>query len=119
MNKSIAKKWVKELRSGRYEQGVYRLVDNKDNFCCLGVLCNLAIDEGIGKWVKGSSGWAFRTAADIDDQILPLEVRKWAGMYSSSGMLNDGTLECLTDLNDAGKSFKQLADIIENNVERL
>lgn len=85
----------------------------------LGVLCNLAVDEGIGKWVKGSSGWAFCTATDIDDQTLPLEVRKWAGMYSSSGMLNDGTLECLTDLNDAGKSFKELADIIENNVERL
>lgn len=118
MKKSIAKKWVKELRSGRYEQGAYRLVDNKDNFCCLGVLCNLAIDEGIGKWVKGSSGWAFCTATDIDDQELPREVRDWAGMDSLYGRIKDGTTS-LTDLNDAGKSFKELADIIEKNVEKL
>lgn len=119
MKKSIAKKWVKELRSGRYEQGIEKLVDHDDRFCCLGVLCNMAVDAGIGEWVRGSVGWVFKTESDVDGDVLPLEVRKWAGMDSCGGMLNDGTLDTLTDLNDKGKSFKELADIIEENVERL
>lgn len=119
MKKSIAKKWVKELRSGRYEQGTHRLVDNDDKFCCLGVLCNLAVDEGIGEWVRGSGGWLFKTEFDVDGILLPREVMEWAGMNSFAGMLNNNTLDTLTDLNDFGKSFKQIANIIEKNVEKL
>jgi hypothetical protein len=116
MKKSIAKKWVKALRSGAYQQGTYQLVDENDNFCCLGVLCNLAVDEGIGEWVRGSGGWVFKTEGDVDDQVLPLEVRLWAGMSSAEGRIKD---DCLPNLNDTGKSFKELASIIEKNVEKL
>jgi len=116
MKKSIAKKWVKALRSGAYQQGTSQLVDENDNFCCLGVLCNLAVDEGIGEWVRGSGGWVFKTEGDVDDQVLPLEVRLWAGMSSTAGEIKD---DCLTELNDTGKSFKEIASIIEKNVEKL
>jgi hypothetical protein len=124
MKKSIAKKWVKALRSGAYQQGTYQLVDENDNFCCLGVLCNLAVDEGIGEWVRGSGGWVFKTEGDVDDQVLPLEVRLWAGMSSTAGRIdgninNQFELCTLVVLNDAGESFKELASIIEKNVEKL
>ena len=116
MKKSIAKKWVKALRSGAYQQGTHQLVDENDNFCCLGVLCNLAVDEGIGEWVRSSGGWVFKTESDVDDQVLPLEVRLWAGMSSTAGRIKD---DYLTVLNDTGKGFKELASIIEKNVEKL
>lgn len=119
MKKSIAKKWVKELRSGRYGQGTERLVDENDNFCCLGVLCNLAVDEGIGEWVRTYDGWAFKTESEVDGTTLPLEVMQWAGMTSRNGLPNKKAHTTLASLNDAGKSFKELANIIEENVEKL
>jgi hypothetical protein len=45
MNKEIADKWIEALRSGEYEQGIASL-QSGGRFCCLGVLCDLAIKEG-------------------------------------------------------------------------
>ena len=44
MNKEIKAEWVKALRSGEYKQGGGAL-HRGDHFCCLGVLCDIAIDD--------------------------------------------------------------------------
>jgi hypothetical protein len=48
---------------------------------------------------------------------LPLGVQKWAGMDSRNGEFNYDQM--LTDLNDIGSSFDELADIIEKNYKNL
>src|SRR3954466_4218538 len=46
----VKEKWVAALRSGEYKQGRSYLhsqnPDGEDRFCCLGVLCELAVQEG-------------------------------------------------------------------------
>lgn len=42
--------WVKALRSGEYKQGygyLHYKRGGKDKFCCLGVLCDLAVKNGV------------------------------------------------------------------------
>lgn len=92
MYKSRAKAWVEALRSGEYPQthGVLcRLnsegkpegttIDGKPGgFCCLGVLCELAIADGAPVNVEGYSDGA-RTY-DGENGALPLSVRMWAGL---------------------------------------
>lgn len=41
MKKEIADKWVAALRSGKYKQGRQYLRTFEDNYCCLGVLCEI------------------------------------------------------------------------------
>jgi len=46
MKLEVKKLWIEALRSGKYEQGRGAL--NKDGkFCCLGVLCDLAVKAGV------------------------------------------------------------------------
>jgi hypothetical protein len=46
MKKEIAELWIKALESGKYKQ-IRRQLANKDGYCCLGVLCELAIENGV------------------------------------------------------------------------
>lgn len=41
MNKTLKNKWIKALRSGKYEQGKGNL-NHDGRYCCLGVLCEVA-----------------------------------------------------------------------------
>ena len=52
-DKKLLKKWVEALRSGRYKQGKGALCYNKDKYCCLGVLCEVA---GL-RYKKNTSGY--------------------------------------------------------------
>ena len=52
MNQKIKERWVKALRSGKYKQGKGWLRKSsgpkkKSEFCCLGVLCDLAVKSKI------------------------------------------------------------------------
>ena len=46
MKKNIMKRWVSALRSGEFKQGKGAL-EAKGKHCCLGVLCELALVEGV------------------------------------------------------------------------
>ena len=136
MKKEIAKKWVKALRSGKYKQGKGFLKQlNKDGeprHCCLGVLCELYNDImkkshkkklHIQEMEDYSTGTSF-IRFDLVDGGLPKKVKKWADITNSLGefTINNGEYdieECLADLNDSGKKFSTIANIIEKNVESL
>ena len=47
MNSEVKGQWTTALRSGEYEQGngVLRTIDN--TYCCLGVLCELAVKANV------------------------------------------------------------------------
>lgn len=118
-------------------------------YCCLGVLCELYDaqkkqgQKGAGLVVrratqkqisglryyinKNSTVYSFngknKTEAITE---LPYHVQKWAGMRSSSGQLPDkpgGNLlfskPSLANLNDKGRTFEQIATVIEKNFEDL
>ena len=112
MRKEIAEKWAAALRSGEYKQGKHRLVNaERTKHCCLGVLCEVAIEDGVPLETSGAS---------YDDNItmLPLRVRCWAGMASDHGSLGL-EMPSLMLQNESGTSFDQLADIIEGLWEKL
>ena len=121
MKKKVMKKWVKALRSGQYNQtegALARHRNGEDGFCCLGVLCNI-MQEETGKLnvIYGGNTYRFND----EEGTLPKAVRIWAGMENESGYFKykNGKAGELTDLNDNGKSFKQIANVIEKNCENI
>jgi len=118
MNKEVAKLWVDALRSGEYKQGTGKLA-RRGEFCCLGVLCELAIKNGIDLKVGKYGHWDDIITYNGADISLPDVVKEWAGMNSTSGVYGDQSGEHLSDQNDRGKSFLQIADLIEEKVEVL
>lgn len=124
MNKNIAKRWVKALRSGKYRKTkdvLKRKRGKTESFCVLGVLCDLyqkdpkttKLTEKIGiSWDKNA------VVIDGMDQRLPLKVKKWAGLRTTNAT-SENLAYSLTDYNDNGSSFEKIADIIEENVKSL
>ena len=119
MNPEIKTKWLEALRSGEYRQGRGYLKQRATEFdkprhCCLGVLSEIAVAEGVDIKVTKFEGpddyvrWEY----DGIDEVLPDSVMNWAGMDSHIGTRVDSALN-LADLNDGGKSFDEWADIIE------
>lgn len=104
MDARVKKLWVKALRSGKYRQGTGMLRNKRNQFCCLGVLCNLHAMEhpGIAKEQKRKDMYLDNAA------YLPNAVLAWAGLMKESS-----TMFKLASMNDAGESFKEIAKEIE------
>jgi hypothetical protein len=130
--------WVKALRSGEYEQTMGCLRDNV-GFCCLGVACDVYLKSGdASKTTKWETNKFFRYKRGDEGLIatvLPAPVKDWLGLQDDSGThfrpveeshwnceKIDGkfyTSDSLSGLNDSGKTFKQIADIIEDEPKKL
>lgn len=96
-----------------------------DKYCCLGVLCDLAVKAGVVKSVLVSQDGVYY---DDHDTLPPPSVADWAGIKVGGGMmgslnptvtLTDGCLDNLANLNDRGHgdsgplTFGMIADLIE------
>lgn len=118
-------KWIEALRSGRFKQGRNRLRDGlhveAENFCCLGVACELAAEAGITRRMERGYGNGYGPGRNA---TLPYSVADWLGLTDDAGVLtepvefagDDGPRRAtsLTQLNDdAGKTFAEIADLIE------
>jgi hypothetical protein len=112
-----AKKWVKALRSGEFEQGQKHLRIG-DNYCCLGVACELYRREVDGEWHPEQEWLAFITEGDSSSQVLPEPVREWLGLTHGDGFFDDEN-ESLANANDNGSTFDEIADTIENEPDGL
>jgi hypothetical protein len=127
--KAVVRRWVKALESGLYKQGENYLVSpgkNSDKFCCLGVLCDMAVRDKVIP-APGLVDPAM-TGSDIpcyayngSNQTLPKKVMAYAGVSEECGKFigQYGLTISLAELNDGGKSFKQIAKIIKSNPEGL
>jgi len=122
MREDIAKIWVKELRSGKYKQGGDYLCRD-DKYCCLGVLCDIfkkTVKTPEFSRSKTSAGGSEITYFGGNFDVLPVEVMEWAGILTPSGTYSDtGYTHSLSELNDGGHSFDELADIIEAEYHQL
>lgn len=120
MKKSIKKKWIDALKSGKYRQaeGALRV---KNRFCCLGVLCDLYKKEHpSAHWLPDGSfqvKYKDKNKYNYEEEknYLPKPVMKWAGLEIYRGIVYyDGCFTTdLTELNDDGVPFKEIAKIID------
>ena len=146
MKPEIKDLWVKALRSGDYKQtqGILQRTERgRDGeavgFCCLGVLCDLAVKAGIVEAVdmpepdtgeKGVVGYPDTGEKGVvgyrlggDESIpsigsLPYEVQQWAGLTDpdegNDPMIDGMTLSYYND--GEGYDFKRIASLIEKEL---
>lgn len=113
MDQRIKELWIEALTSGEYKQG-RRLLHNIDNeFCCLGVLCDLHSKETGEKWMQPAlfhdhTGHRYNGYSGI----LPDVVMEWAGLDSDIGEYEAGCGALTTD-NDNGLTFAEIAETIK------
>jgi hypothetical protein len=94
--------WLKALRGGEYKQGNRCLStdigqevgESNLEFCCLGVLCDMAIKEG---FVKGKWDLNQNFEANIDGQIVTMVSYP---SYSLACLLLDDAPPAIPDLDD-------------------
>lgn len=119
MKHSIKKKWIAALRSGDYTQCKGKL-RSKNEFCCLGVLCNLHAQAHpeFAATQKDPNSYD-------DERVLPSDrILIWAGIHDESLIINGITADIVTHLwerNDGlstfGKhNFNDIADFIEKHL---
>lgn len=124
MNKN-AKKWVVALRSDEFEQGrgkLCRVRGGKKLYCCLGVACELYLQEH-DDLERRDDGTYLDTEGIFHVSYLPKVVREWLGLGDSYGGWSQAydpiPGAALSARNDAGASFLDIADIIEQEPKGL
>ena len=113
MKKAIAMRWVEALRSKQSKQGTGQL-RNANEFCCLGVLCNLHAQDK----PKFAAQQSQEDYYGGEQSFPPRIVQNWAGLKNECGEYQAGQ-DSLADLNDDGNNFFEIADIIEKNWRKL
>ncbi len=113
------KEWIKALESGKYKQGKNALNKN-GSFCCLGVACEVfnKINKKEKKKTLIVNADEFNTAKtsyDGESEIAPKNVVKAFKLQDTCGTLSRSVagLIDLAELNDAGYSFKYIANLIK------
>ena len=137
MKKTIAMKWVKALRSGKYKQGdgyLCQITSKGKMHCCLGVLTEMYQAEQKAKKKKTIRTKLSELMCDDSTVVvkygngecpaeeLPVAVQRWSGVNSRLGEFDDDCHDyygSLSHMNDSGCSFKKIANFIEKNYENL
>lgn len=110
MKQEIAEQWVAALRSGQYRQGTGRLCNMNNEFCVLGVLCDLHSKANGGAVQIDSGGYMGATG------YLPLDVVSWAGMSTRDGSVGGNSLSAM---NDSKVAFPDIANLISSHWQQL
>jgi hypothetical protein len=116
-NRDVIATWVAALRSGRYRQGRGGLRGEDvvgPRHCCLGVLCELAVDAGIAQragnlyGVRRDDEWYVQ----FQGAYLPSVVVAWAGLSGGDPyVVHDDRASKLNDVEHW--SFADIADALE------
>jgi hypothetical protein len=92
----------------------------ENTYCCLGVACELARQDGVRvSKKKNTEDTCFEYSSNSG--ILPPRVQKWLGLGSDDGsyISKNGRETSLVVRNDTGKTFTEIAKIIESEPEGL
>jgi len=114
MDQAIKTEWVAALRSGEYQQGSGYLRDLDGKYCCLGVLCDIAVKRGVIP-DPSTNAYAFKYGGGpADDVYLPVAVMEWAGLDATNPTVpHEGEQEKLSAINDNYHPFTEIADLID------
>jgi hypothetical protein len=131
--------WLDALRRGEYKQGKHRLRSRWDEFCCLGVLCDI---HDSSRWTTNGDndpvyigsleGTTNNSMGALPDEIAELMGLSNLGLFyltdtlrsilefhipdeQLDGIFTDNNeLSCLSILNDQGWSFEDISHVIEH-----
>lgn len=108
--KHLRLKWLEALESGKYKQAEGRLRRPREDgksygYCCLGVLCNIAVQDGVGTWEKAGSESPTYFTLDGEDDGVGLVY----SMQQVVGIENALQSRLISMNDDEGKSFKEIA----------
>lgn len=114
MNPEVKTLWIEALKSGEYRQG-REYLRKGDTYCCLGVLCDLAVKAGATSDWREPFGEDRASVIGGETAYLPSSVAQWANIsYEGFYRHEDGEESSLTFQNDRNKlTFAQIAEIIE------
>lgn len=123
LQKRLIFAWLAAMRSGKWRQTRRYLEDDNGN-CCLGVAIRVleAVRPGtvVIRQVVGSTTRLFIIDGDVKTGVLPLQAQHYFGLRHEDGAAVIGdTRIALTLCNDAGRTFPEIADIIEANARDL
>lgn len=114
INIEVMKKWVVALESGEYKQGRSLLKGSNNNFCCLGVLCDIFVKEHprVARW---SDHEIIINQKGDERYSLPETVSEWAGFvdYASDPIIDDNETSCIKANDDLEYDFKTIARMIK------
>lgn len=110
MKQVTREQWTAALRSGEYKQckGQLYRPGEEGGYCCLGVL---GVLTGARR-VDNNKGWRSGLEFDVDGTseiygaYVPQTIADSVGIYSQ---------QTLSDMNDKGMSFEEIADYIDRN----
>jgi len=91
MNQEIKTEWLSRLKSGDYVQGTGHLCKN-GNHCCLGVLAEIAVEQGlITKVARSSFELGSYYWFDGNSNAPTKRVLEWAGVsiYHAQHLANE------------------------------
>jgi hypothetical protein len=119
MRPELFNQWIDALESGEYKKGKYYLKDNYNQFCCLGVLCDLLPDR-YGQWsysgLEGQQSQQIREEAIqaffISDEeskcdLIPPRLASKLG-------ITEHIQRVLAELNDLSNTFKPVINYLKN-----
>jgi hypothetical protein len=128
MDQRVKQLWVDELRNGGHEQGTGYLKrqhpgNDTPEYCCLGILCEIAVREGV---IAPAVASAFEAWVDTiysyeggENKLLPRDVQRWAGLEGADvkvELTDDEGPRFLAGINDTGIPFTVIADLIEKQL---
>jgi hypothetical protein len=100
------KQWIAALRSGEYPQGQLTLQSN-EGYCCLGVACKVLIPED--ELITDADGKLYGPFP-YSQPAAPQWLKEINDDYGRTRM---NTLSELNDSKEYQKSFKEIANILE------
>ena len=107
-SKDLKTRWIEALRSGEYKQGMHYLRKRNDEYCCLGVLCDLFDNTKWDTYFNDSSSYEGVHYDTMFASSPPKHIMCEVG-------LTPVEINLLTDMNDEkGWSFEEIADLIES-----
>lgn len=115
LEKEFGTKWLAALRSGKFKQGSQYL-KSEDGYCCLGVACAITMPSANLK-----DAHFIISKKDVDANTCSERELISTKLYDSIPELLRGDCNLfarqVSEMNDEGVPFEEIADWIEQNVE--
>lgn len=115
MKKELKERWIEALLSKKYRQGKNKLRSTSNDYCCLGVLCDIS---RLGHWVKHHDSRLeiyFYHVPQLGCNADAYYTLLYNAIGKELGLLNEEINE-LCHMNDTKVPFERIALWIEKHI---